>query len=133
MATTAFKELVGSGWAYPVQMDSRGEVALTNDDNEIYQSILIILSTAKGERVMRPEFGCGIHDYIFAPSNHVTAAAVEVEVKEALDRWEPRIKVIAVKATPSNASIGTMMIEVEYEVKSMNDQRSLVFPFYLLP
>jgi phage baseplate assembly protein W len=133
MATTAFKELVGSGWGFPVQLDARGEVALTNDDNEIHQAIYIILSTAKGERVMRPEFGCGIHDYIFAPSNNITAAAVEVEVREALERWEPRINVKTVKAIPSNASIGTMMIEIEYEVKSMNDQRSLVFPFYLLP
>jgi uncharacterized protein len=74
----------------PVQLDARGEVGLTTDDNEIQQSIYIILSTARGERVMRPEFGCGIHEYIFAPSNNVTAAAVEVEVKDALTRWEPR-------------------------------------------
>jgi uncharacterized protein len=133
VATATFKELVGSGWAMPVQLDARGEVGLTTDDNEIQQSIYIILSTARGERVMRPEFGCGIHEYIFAPSNNVTAAAVEVEVKDALTRWEPRINVKTVKAIPSNDSIGVMMIEIEYEVKSMNDQRSLVFPFYLLP
>lgn len=132
-ATTTFKELVGSGWAFPVQRDARGEVALTSEENEIQQAIYIILSTSKGERVMRPQFGCGIHEYIFAPSNNITAAGVEIEVKSALERWEPRITLQTVRAVPSPDHVGTLYIEINYEVKSTNDARSIVFPFYLLP
>jgi hypothetical protein len=128
-----FKELVGSGWAFPPKLDTRGEVALTIPDNEIIQSIYIILSTAPGERVMRPDFGCRIHDYIFAPSNAVTAVEVEVVVREALERWEPRITLDAIRAIPSQELLGQLLIEIDYTVKATNDERSLVFPFYLLP
>jgi len=131
MAT--FKELVGSGIAFPPQIDSRGELALTAEYNEIQQSIYVILGTAPGERVMRPEFGCYIHDYIFAPSNLVTAAAVQTVVRQALERWEPRIILKTVNVLPSNGKLGVLLIEIDYEVKSTSDERSLVFPFYLLP
>jgi phage baseplate assembly protein W len=132
MAVT-FIELIGRGWAFPPQLDMRGQVALTTEDTEIQQAIYIILSTAPGERVMRPEFGCRIHEYIFAPSNAATAAAVEAEVRLALSRWEPRIDLVDVLVTPSQSAIGMLMIELKYEVKATHDQRSLVFPFYLMP
>jgi phage baseplate assembly protein W len=132
MPSPTFKELVGTGFAFPPQLDARGEVALTTEENEIQQAIYLILSTAPGERIMRPEFGCRIHEYIFAPSNHTTAAEVQVVVKEALDRWEPRITVQDVTAHPSAGQLGMLLIDIKYEVKATNDARSLVFPFYLL-
>lgn len=129
--TLAFIDLIGRGLAFPPQLDNRGGVALTSAENEIQQAIYIILSTSPGERVMRPEFGCRIHDYIFAPSNGATAAAVEDVVRQALIRWEPRINLLDVRVTPSPNALGMILIDIKYEIKATNDQRSLVYPFYL--
>ncbi|MHB8627294.1 MAG: GPW/gp25 family protein [Aggregatilineales bacterium] len=130
--TLTFRELIGRGWAFPPQLDARGAIALTSDDNEIQQAIYIILSTAPGERVMRPEFGCRIFEYIFAPANDATAAMVAAEVRSALARWEPRIELQDVIVTPSPNSYGILLIEVQYIIKATRDERSLVFPFYLM-
>jgi len=127
-----FRELIGRGWAFPAILDARGAVALTNEENELIQSIYIILSTAPGERVMRPEFGCRIHEYIFDPANSSTAAAVEQAVKSALDRWEPRITLTEVTVTPSPDTYGMLMIDLHFTVKSTREETSLVYPFYLM-
>jgi len=130
--TTTFRELIGRGWAFPITLDSRGAVALTNDENELVQAIYIILSTAPGERVMRPDFGCRIHEYIFAPANSSTAAAVEQVVRAALERWEPRIILTEVTVTPSPETYGMLMIELNFTVKATREETSLVYPFYLM-
>ena len=131
--TLTFSELVGRGWVFPPQLDTRGAVALTGAENELQQAIYIILSTYPGERVMRPEFGCRIQDYIFAPANFATAAAVKEEVKIALERWEPRINITEITVTPGGGALGQLLVEVKYEVKANREERSLVFPFYLMP
>jgi hypothetical protein len=130
--TTTFRDLIGRGWAFPTTLDSRGAVALTNEENELVQAIYIILSTAPGERVMRPDFGCRIHEYIFAPANTSTAAAVEQVVRAALDRWEPRIILTEVTVTPSPETYGMLMIELNFTVKATREDTSLVYPFYLM-
>lgn len=130
--TLTFRELIGRGWAFPPQLDARGAIALTSDENEIQQAIYIILSTAPGERVMRPDFGCRIFEFIFAPANDATAAQVAAEVRSALGRWEPRIEVQDVIVTPSPSTYGILLIEVQYIIKASRDERSLVFPFYLM-
>lgn len=126
-------KLVGRGWAFPPQLDDRDRMALSQDDADIRQAIYIILMTAPGERVMHPDFGCRIHELIFAPANDETAATAERYVNEALGRWEPRVRLERVTATPSNAQNGQLDIEIEYEIKSRHDRRSLVVPFYLIP
>jgi phage baseplate assembly protein W len=130
--TLTFRELIGRGWAFPPQLDPRGAIALTSDENEIQQAIYIILSTAPGERVMRPDFGCRIIEYVFAPANEATASQVAAEVRSALARWEPRIEVQDVIVTPSPGTYGTLLVEVRYIIKATRDERSLVFPFYLM-
>lgn len=125
--------LIGRGWVFPPQIDNGGHVALTSGETEIHQAIHIILSTAPGERVMRPDFGCNIHDLVFAPNNQGTHATAERYVREALGRWEPRINVLEVRANPAPSNVGVMLIEVDYVIKGTHDPRSLVFPFYLLP
>jgi phage baseplate assembly protein W len=125
--------IVGRGWAFPPRLDDRDRMALSQDDADIRQAIYIILMTALGERVMRPEFGCRIHELIFDPANDETAATAERYVSEALARWEPRIRVERITATPSPGQYGHLEIEIEYEIKSRHDKRSLVFPFYLIP
>lgn len=125
--------LVGRGFAFPPQIDSQGKVALTSQTNEINQAIRLIIGTALGERVMRPDFGCRIHELIFDPNNQQTHATAERYVEEALGRWEPRIIVNDVTAREDYNNMGVMILEVQYTIKGTSDPRSLVYPFYLLP
>jgi len=126
-------EFVGTGIAFPVRTDATGSVALVSDHVEIREAIRLILGTAFGERPMRPEFGCGIHDLVFAPSDARTAGRAAYEVRAALERWEPRIAVDDVDVSFDDASAGVMHISVTYAVRGTNDPRNLVFPFYSLP
>jgi len=125
--------LTGRGWSFPPRLNDRDRIATVQDDTDIQQSIYIIINTAPGERVMHPDFGCLIHDLIFAPANYQTAATAERYVREALTRWEPRIDLTQVKVTPGGQKRGEMIIEVEYRLKDQQNARNLVYPFYLLP
>ena len=125
-------QIVGRGWIFPPRIGPQGGVALTNDRSELDQAIGIILTTAPGQRVMRPTFGCRLHDLVFAPNNNHTAALARRYVEEALGMWEPRITVthVATRPDPDN---GRLLIEIAYETKATHDRRSLVHPFYLIP
>ena len=125
--------IIGRGWYFPPQLDERGTLALTSDDDEIEQSIRIILTTAPGQRVMRPDFGCRIQELVFAPNNAMTAGLAERYVSEALGRWEPRITVQRVDVEADSDDPARLVIVVEYQVASKHNNRSLVFPFYLIP
>jgi phage baseplate assembly protein W len=126
-------DVVGSGWSFPVHADARGRIALARREQDIEEAIRVILLTPKGQRVMRPEFGCEIHNLIFAPNDGTTAGLATYYVEEALAMWEPRIKVLDVKATPDQDDDSRLMIRVEYEIKATYDRRALVFPFYRIP
>jgi phage baseplate assembly protein W len=129
----AHYEFVGSGLAFPVRVDLTGKVALVAGEREIEQSIALILATIPGERPMRPEFGCRIHDYVFAPADAATAGLVAYEVRQALLRWEPRIDVTNVVVTPDPYDPGVLLVDLHYSIRSTNDPRNLVFPFYVIP
>ena len=124
------REYIGQGLAFPLQVNPRGEIALASGERDIEQSILIILMTALGERVMRPEFGCRVHELVFAPQNAATESLATYYVKEALDRWEPRVDVQDVLVLPSRQD-GKMLIEIKYQVRDTYNERSIVYPFYL--
>lgn len=126
-------DIVGSGWSFPVGTDARGRIALSRRERDIEEAILIILLTAKGQRVMRPEFGCAIHDLVFAPNDATTAGLATYYVEEALAMWEPRIRVLDVHATPDPDGAERLLIEIHYEIRATYDRRSLVFPFYRIP
>ncbi len=126
-------EFIGSGWAFPLRTDATGGIALVRDEREIEESIRLILGTAIGERPMRPEFGCGIHDYIFAPTDATTAGRIAYEVRAALTRWEPRIEVADVVVDTAADDPAVLYIDVRYTVTNSNDPRNLVFPFYVIP
>jgi phage baseplate assembly protein W len=126
-------EFIGKGWTYPIRTDATGSIALASQDQELEESIRLILGTAPGERPMRPEFGCGIHDYVFAPADATTAGRVAYEVRRSLQRWEPRIEVTDVETVPSYDQPGTLIIEITYVERETNDRRNLVFPFYVIP
>jgi phage baseplate assembly protein W len=126
-------EFVGSGWAFPMAIDATGSVALVRGEREIEESIRLILGTSYGERPMRPEFGCGIHDYVFSPADAGTAGRIAYEVTISLERWEPRVDVVDVRVTPASADHSTLYVDIRYSVRGTNDPRNLVFPFYVIP
>lgn len=127
------QEFVGRGWSFPVRADATGRIALSGDAREIEESIRLILATAPGERPMRPEFGCAVHDYVFAPADATTAGAIGDAVRTALRFWEPRIDVTGVGVTFDSVDVGVLLIDVGYRIRGSNDPRNLVFPFYVIP
>ena len=126
--------LIGRGWGFHVGVDATGGVRLAQDETEIEESISIIIGTSPGERVMRPAFGCRIHELVFAPNNAETVGLARHHVEEALGMWEPRIEVESVEVSldPIEVDRGRLNITVEYTIRGTKDSRSLVFPFYLI-
>jgi phage baseplate assembly protein W len=108
-------------------------VALSRDDQDIREAVEMILGTAPGERPMRPEFGCGIHNHIFGGIDASTLGQVERQIRIALDRWEPRVQVLDIDFDLSAASAGRLMIDINYRIRTTNDIRNLVYPFYMVP
>ena len=129
MATA--KDFLGRGWKFPVQPDGDGALRFVEFDDDIREAIRIILETSPGERVMRPDFGCGISGYVFASLDATTVTSIENAVREALTRWEPRIDVQDVKADRSRVADGVLLIEISYVVRSTNARENVVYPFYL--
>jgi uncharacterized protein len=125
-------DLLGLGWNFPIGRDDGGQVKLAPDGEEgVRQSIWMILGTSRGERVMRPDFGCGIHDLVFGVNDAATANAVAGAVRDALAVWEPRIDVLDVYAVPDPSRPSLLTIEINYRVRSTNSRFNLVYPFYL--
>ena len=121
----------GVGWSFPVALDDKGGIETAAFEEKIRQSIWIILRTAKGERIMRPDFGCGIHDLVFAESNTTTTGRIAQEVREALIRWETRIEVLDVDVSIDPSQANCMSIEIDYRMRTTNNRFNLVYPFYL--
>ena len=126
-------EIIGSGLAFPIQVDRRGGIALARDETDIEQAIELILATAPGERPMRPEFGCGVHDFVFDSIDASTVAKMEDAIRDALDHWEPRIVVESVEFDLEGVGEGRLMIDIGYRVRATNTVRNLVYPFYVIP
>ncbi len=126
-------DFLGTGWAFPVRIDARGRVALARQERDIEEAIIMILLTPKGQRVMRPEFGCQIHELIFAPNDLTTAGLAAYYVQEALAMWEPRIEVENVDVNADEQNTDRLLIMIDYSIKATHDKRSLVFPFYRIP
>jgi phage baseplate assembly protein W len=128
------ERFIGAGWAaFDVRTDATGGIALVTGEREIEEAIRLILATVPGERPMRPEFGCRIHDLVFGPANASTAGEIAYEVRAALERWEPRIDVVEVQVSFDRADTGTVYVDLRYTLRGLNDPRNLVFPFYVIP
>ena len=124
---------IGRGIAFPMRVDHTGSIAMVTGPEDIDRSIVMVLSTAKGERLMRPQFGCTIWDQLFDPINSNTLGQMAQGVREALSQWEPRIELELVEALPDHDADGKVRIEITYRVKATNDRRNLVYPFYVIP
>jgi hypothetical protein len=128
------ESLVGVGLAFPMRLDPAGAVALVAREHKIEQSIRLILATAQGERPMRPDFGSGVHNYVFSSDDAVTAGRLAYEVRSALERWEPRIDLIDVAVAAEEVhGDDCLLIDIHYVIRGTNDPRNLVFPFYTIP
>ena len=127
------EQFIGRGWNFPLSTDATGSIALVGDDRDLQQAMRLILGTAPGERPMRPEFGCGIHNYVFAPADATTAGRLASEVRRSLTRWEPRIDVKAVDVSVDEYDRSVLYIDIQYVKKGSYDPRNLVFPFYVIP
>ncbi len=125
------KDFLGAGWKYPVKVDIDRKIALSKYEDDIRESIRIILGTAKGERVMRPDFGCGIHELVFAPINATTITQVENNVREALVKYEPRIDILRVEASSERSDEGKLLVSIDYVVRTTNTRFNMVYPFYM--
>ena len=126
--TTDFR---GSGWGFPIGLGPDNQIATAGNDDAIRQAVWMILDTAPGERVMRPDFGCGIHDLVFEVTSAGTSGLIGSKVKDALNQWEPRIIVVSVSVAPNTQQPNQLLIEVEYIVRTTNNRFNLVYPFYL--
>jgi phage baseplate assembly protein W len=125
------REFLGVGWKFPIRVNARGGLSFSAHEQDIEEAVWLILSTAKGERVMEPRFGCGIHELVFAPNNPGTRGAIIHEVQKALAEFEPRIDLDSVRVESFPGSENRLLIYVDYRLRSNNAKRNLVYPFYL--
>jgi uncharacterized protein len=123
--------VLGTGLAFPLGVDERGRIALAREEIDVEQAIRIILSTAPGERPMRPEFGCAVHDCVFERIEADTLARIDQAVRVALDRWEPRVAIEDIVFESRRE--GELLVQLRYRLRATNDVRNLVFPFYVVP
>lgn len=130
---TSAADFVGRGFAWPLTVDHTGSIALTAPGGDIEDSMRVVLLTAPGERLMRPQFGCRIWDLMFEPVTHNLLGLISQAVRDALAQWEPRIEVEDVRPEQDDDDSGLVQIRITYRVKSTNDRRNLVYPFYVIP
>ena len=128
---TAQRDFLGVGWKFPLQVTASGKIAQARYEQRIEESIYLILSTAKGERVMLPEFGCGIHELVFAPNNTLTRSVVVQNVRQALVAFEPRIDVLDVNADEAEGEPNLLLLKINYRIRANNALGNLVYPFYI--
>ena len=124
-------DFLGVGWTSPVRLDENGQIQVAKYEEAVRQSIFMILGTAKGERVMRPDFGCGIHDKVFAPNSSRTLGKIISDVRDALIEWEPLIDILDVDTIPDPQKPNMILVQVNYQVRTTNNIFNLVYPFYL--
>jgi len=124
-------DFLGVGWSLPIQLDQTQQIQTAKYEAAVRQSIWAILSTARGERLMRPEFGCRIHDHIFAPNTAGTVGQIISDVRAALIEWEPRIDILDIELLPQFMHPNLLQISINYQVRTTTNEFNLVYPFYL--
>lgn len=126
------KSFLGQGWKFPIEVDAiTGKIKTSAYEEDIKESIQIILRTAKGERVMRPTFGCSISDYHFSVLDDTTMRLIETSIEEAIRVWEPRVHQVQIHMQRDQEHRGRLLIHIDYVVRTTNNLFNLVYPFYL--
>jgi phage baseplate assembly protein W len=129
--TAMTRDFLGIGWRFPLQVTASGQIARARYEQRIEESVFLILSTARGERAMLPEFGCGIHDLVFEGNTPGTLALVTQAARTALSAYEPRIDVLDVEARAAEGAANLLLIRISYRIRSNNAVGNLVYPFYI--
>ena len=125
------KGFLGTGVAFPIELDANNKLRMSSEEEKVQQSVLVILGTAHGERVMRPEFGSRLREIAFEPINSGTKGRVVQYVTEAILTWEPRVELQRVDVSQDPAVAGKLLVDIEYRVRATNSMFNLVYPFYL--
>lgn len=126
-------DFLGTGWRFPLRVAGHGGLSWSVGERSVAEAVWLVLSTARGERVMRPRFGCGIHDVVFAGDSPATRATLAYQVREALTEWEPRIDVLDVRVEPGETGVPSstlLLISIDYRIRANNAFHNLVYPFY---
>jgi phage baseplate assembly protein W len=123
-------DFIGRGWVFPPGVNPSGGIAMASGTEELENAMRMILLTAPGERLMRPEFGCRIWDFVFHALTANTIGEMKHAVEEALQRWEPRVAIEEVSVAPSREDDAFAIVDIHYRVLESNDRRNLVVPFY---
>jgi phage baseplate assembly protein W len=124
---------VGRGLSWPMEVDHTGSIRLTDTAEDIERSMRIVLMTAPGERLMRPQFGCRIWDLLFEPVTPNLLGLIAEAVRQAMAQWEPRVEIEDVKPLPDGDDGALVRVQISYRVRATNDRRNLVYPFYVIP
>jgi hypothetical protein len=126
-------DFIGRGWSFPLDVNVNGGVAMAGGARKLEQAMTLVLSTYPGERPFRPAFGCPLRDHVFRGTGQRARAAIARDVRESIEKWEPRVAVNDVRVFPHPNDERMLLIDVSYTAKSENDPRNLVFPFYTIP
>jgi phage baseplate assembly protein W len=125
------RSFTGTGWRFPIRVNPHGGLSYSSGEENIAESIWIILSTAQGERQMRPQYGCGMQEHVFAPNNAATFGNVSHFVRKALTQYEPRIDVVGVAVETPPGEANKVLIRVDYRIRSTNSYHNMVYPFFV--
>jgi phage baseplate assembly protein W len=125
------RDYLGRGWKFPIQVTSAGRIATAGFEQRVEESIYLIVSTALGERVMLPDFGCAIHELVLAPGSPGVASLVAQQVRRALTAYEPRIDVLDVSPEHAREEPNLLLVRIGYRIRANNAIGNLVYPFYV--
>jgi uncharacterized protein len=124
-------DIIGTGWSFPVKVNSRGGLSWSSGPRRVQDAIWIILGTSLGERIMRPEFGGGAHDFVFDPNSELVRRNLESAVREALSKWEPRLELVEVRVDAAGDLENHVLVSIDYRLRATNELFNLVYPLYL--
>jgi phage baseplate assembly protein W len=124
-------DFVGKGWRFPINVNARGGINWSEGPERVSDAIWVIIKTSLGERVMRPNFGAGVNDYVFQSNSSVTRTELVTTIKQALLKWEPRIDLKQVSANPVPGEPSQVLVSIEYTLRTTNQLFNVVYPFYL--
>jgi phage baseplate assembly protein W len=124
-------DIIGQGWRFPIKVNSSGGLDWSSGPDRVRDAIWIVLSTSLGERLMRPEFGAGLKDYVFEPNSPAIRAELASVIRGALVQWEPRIDIVDVTVQGSNDQDSQVLVSIDYQIRDTNELFNMVYPFYL--
>ncbi|MBI4494447.1 MAG: GPW/gp25 family protein [Chloroflexi bacterium] len=126
-------DFIGTRWGFPLRVNGRGGIDMSRGASAVEEALFLLLSTPIGERRMRPDFGCGIHDFVFATNDPTTHGLIRHQVLEAIALWEPRVEVVDVRVWPDPDEPARVLVDIDYALRATNERRNLVYPFYVIP